>query len=83
MKKIVFTTTVEEAEIIKKAIHFFYVSNTNATAENPEGLKELSAPRMEIFGVNTAQISRLQNFLIWLDEELASAKKRNRKTAKN
>lgn len=75
MKKIVFTTTVSEARLIRKALSFFYISNTKGTAEYPEGISELCPERMEIFETTPKQMIRLDNFVGWLDREIENSKK--------
>lgn len=75
MKKIIFTTTIKEAEAIRKALAFFYISNTKATVEYPDGINEPSPERMELFDVDENDILRIDSLVSWIDNEVAEARK--------
>lgn len=75
MKKIIFTTTIAEAEVVRKAISLFCVSCTKATAENPEGIRELSEERMQTLEVDSDEILRLLDFSEWIKTEIKKAKR--------
>lgn len=71
LTKITFTVTTDEAETLRKAIGFFHIGCTKATADYPEGINEQNLENMALFEVTPEQLQKLNSFGEWLTEELA------------
>jgi hypothetical protein len=61
--------TIAEARNICKAIHFFEVGCSKATAENPDGINEANLENMQMFGVSPDEVHRMVEFRVWLNAE--------------
>jgi len=68
-EKITFTCTITEARNISKALHFFAIACTKATAENLDGIKEPDLKNMKLFGISTEEVNRLTELKVWLKAE--------------
>ena len=71
LTKITFTVTSEEAATLARAINFFRVGCTKATAENHDGEKVSSSENMAALEVTHEQLSRLVDFRTWILDEIA------------
>lgn len=65
------------AKDLDKALHFFYVSCTKATAENPDGIKELSPERMKILKITPDGLENLIGVAVKIKKHLAPKKTSN------
>lgn len=68
------TLTKQAANDVEKAISFFVLSNTNVSADYPEGIHELSQERMKLLKMTPAGLKNLSEIAIKIKNEIAIEK---------
>lgn len=68
------TISKQTAKDLDKALRFFYVSCTKASAANPDGIKELSPERMKILKITPQGIDNLIGLAIKIKKQLKPKK---------